>query len=231
MPSRLIPFVTLIDRLAQLYGEPESPAVTEPFAMILWENIAYLASDAKRAEAFAELQAKVGLTPAGIRKAKDSTLLAIASKGIVADHTVSKLRKAAEIARDAFGDDLSPILDKPVAGAKKDLRKFPAIGEPAAEKILLFNRRHPILALESNGLRVLVRLGYAPEHRNYATMYKSVQRALAPELSNSCEVLIRAYQLLRQHGQELCKRNSPLCSSCPLRAECAWFRDVAAFQT
>ena len=33
--------------------------------------------------------------------------------------------------------------------------------------------RHPILALESNGLRVLVRLGYAPEHRNYSTMYKN----------------------------------------------------------
>ena len=130
-----------------------------------------------------------------------------------------------------FGDDLSPVLDKPLAAAKKDLRKFPAIGEPAAEKILLFNRRHPILALESNGLRVLVRLGYAPEHRNYSTMYKGVQRALAPQLPASCEALIRAHQLLRQHGQELCKRNSPLCGSCPLRADCAWFRDVAALQT
>ena len=117
------------------------------------------------------------------------------------------MRRAAEIARDEFDDDLAPILDKPLAEAKKDLRKFPAIGEPAAEKILLFNRRHALLALESNGLRVLVRLGYAPEHRNYATMYKDVQRALAPQLPTSCDALIRAYQLLRQHGQELCKRN------------------------
>lgn len=229
MPSRLIPFAALIDRLAQLYGEPAPPVVTEPFAMILWENIAYLASDAKRGEAFTELANKVGLTPAAIRKAKDSTLLAIASKGIVADNTVAKLRQAAEIARDSFGDKLEPILDNPLAAAKKDLRKFPAIGEPAAEKILLFNRRHPILALESNGLRVLVRLGYAPEHRNYSTMYKAVQRALAPQLPASCEALIRAHQLLRQHGQELCKRNSPRCGSCSLRPECAWFREVMTF--
>jgi endonuclease III len=226
MPSRLLPFATLIDRLAKLYGEPALPPVTEPFAMVLWENIAYLASDAKRAEAFLELQTKVGLTPAAIRKAKDSTLLAIASKGIVADNTVAKLRKAAEIARDDFGDDLSPILDKPLSAAKKDLRKFPAIGEPAAEKILLFNQRHPILALESSGLRVLVRLGYAPEHRNYATMYKSAQRALAPQLPASYEALIRAHQLLRQHGQELCKRNSPLCGKCPLRPDCGFFREL-----
>ena len=227
MPPRLLPFARLIDRLAQLYGEPSPPPVTEPFAMVLWENVAYLASDKKRAEAFAELQTKVGLTPAAIRKAKDSTLLAIASKGIVADNTVAKLRKAAEIAHDAFGDDPSPILDKPLAAAKKDLRRFPAIGEPAAEKIILFNLRHPILALESNGLRVLVRLGYAPEHRNYATMYKGVQRALAPQLPSSCEGLIRAHQLLRQHGQELCKRTMPICNECSIRPNCAFFNEIA----
>jgi endonuclease-3 len=228
MPSRLLPFAKLIDRLAHFYGEPVAPTVTEPFAMILWENVAYLASDAKRAEAFAELQANTGLTPAGIRKAKDSVLLSIASKGIVAAGTVEKLRTAAEIARDSFHDDLAPILDKPLAAAKKDLRKFPAIGEPAAEKILLFNQRFPILALDSNALRVLVRIGHAPEHRNYSTMYKNMQRALAPQLPKDCIALIRAYQLLRQHGQELCKHNSPLCAQCPLRPDCGYFREMAA---
>ena len=226
-PCRL-PFATLIDRLAQFYGEPAPPAVTEPFAMILWENVAYLANDAKRAEAFAELQAKAGLAPKNIRKAKDRVLLAIANRGIVPANTVEKLRRAAEIARDDFDDDLSPILDKPLAAAKKDLRKFPAIGEPAAEKILLFNNRHPVLALESNGLRVLVRLGYALEHSNYSTMYKNVQRALAPQLPSDCDALIRAHQLLRQHGQETCSRNSPRCGSCPLRANCAYFPEIAA---
>ncbi len=198
--------------------------------MILWENVAYLASDTKRAEAFAELQAKVGLAPGDIRKAKYSSLLAIASKGIVPANSVQKLRRVAENARESFKDNLSAILDKPLAAAKKDLRKFPSIGEPAAEKILLFNQRHAVLALESNGLRVLVRLGYAPEHRNYATTYKGMQRALASAVPSSCDALIRAYQLLRQHGQELCKRTSPTCESCPLRTHCAYFRDVAGFQ-
>ena len=107
-----LPFDKLIDRLAQLYGEPTPPAVTEPFAMILWENVAYLANDARRAEAFSELRATVGLTPKAIRKAKDTMLLAIAKRGIVAANTVEKLRRAAEIAHDDFGDDLAPILDR-----------------------------------------------------------------------------------------------------------------------
>jgi len=229
MPHRLLPFATLIDRLAQHYGEPEPPTITEPFAMILWENIAYLANDAKRMEAFNELKVKVGLRPADIRKAKDSVLLRIAGKGIIPATTVEKLRRSAEIAHDLFNDDLAPILDKPLPQAKKDLRKFPTIGEPSAEKILLFNRRHAILALESNGLRVLVRLGYAAEHKNYATTFKNVQRALAPQLPSNCDALIRAYLLLRQHGQELCKRTSPLCAVCPLRSDCLFFREVALF--
>jgi endonuclease III len=228
MPPRPLPFATLIDRLAQKYAEPVPPVVTEPFAMILWENVAYLANDNKRAEAFAELQKKVGLTPRDIRKAKDSVLLAIGGKGILPASTVEKLRRAAEIAADEFGDNLATILEKPFATAKKDLRKFPAIGEPAAEKILLFNRRHALLALESNGLRVLVRLGYAPEHKNYATTYKNVQRVLAPQLPANCDALIRAHQLLRQHGQELCKRTSPLCERCPLRANCSFYAELAA---
>jgi len=196
--------------------------------MILWENVAYLANDKKRAEAFAELKATIGLMPKDIRRAKDGVLLAIAGKGIVPQNTVQKLRQAAEIARDSFDDDLLPILDKPLAEARKDLRKFPAIGEPSAEKILLFNRRYPILALESNGLRVLVRLGYAPEHRNYSTMYKAAQKALSSRLPSNCDVLIRAHQLLRRHGQELCKRTTPLCASCPLRPNCAYFDQLAA---
>lgn len=228
MPPRLLPFPKLIDRLAQQYGEPALPVVTEPFAMILWENVAYLANDTKRAQAFAELQKNVGLSSRDIRKAKDSVLLAIGGKGILPASSVEKLRRAAEVASDEFGDNLAPILDKPLTSAKKDLRKFPAIGEPAAEKILLFNHRHPVLALESNGLRVLVRLGYTPEQKNYGTTYKNMQRALAPQLPSNCDALIRAYQLLRQHGQELCKRTSPLCERCPLRANCSFFSELAA---
>ncbi len=230
MPSRLLPFVTVIDRLGQLYGEPAPPAVTGPFEMILWENVAYLTSDTKRGEAFTELRKNVGLAPAAIRKAKDTALLAIVN-GIMPANSLEKLRRAAEVAREFFNDNLAAILEKPTAAAKKDLQKFPAIGGPAAEKILLFNHRHPFLALDSNGLRVLVRLGYAPEHRNYAATYKGMQRVLAPQLPADCGALIRAHQLLRQHGQELCKRNSPRCDSCPLRTHCLYFREVSAFQS
>jgi endonuclease III len=164
MSDARLSFSRVIDTLAHSYGEPDTPAITDPFQMIVLENIAYLASDARRAEAFDELRKTVGLRPAAIRKASHKTLLSVTGKGIVPENGVEKLRRIAEITEE-FGDDLSSALKKPAAAAKKDLRKFPSIGEPAAEKILLFNHKLPVLAMDSNGLRVLVRLGFAPERR------------------------------------------------------------------
>src|SRR3989442_1324186 len=99
-------------------------------------------------------------------------------------------------------DDLAELHGEP---------KPPRIRDPGAEKILLFSRTHPFLALESNGLRVLVRLGYGEESKNYSTTYRSAQRAAAAEVEENIPARVRAHQLLRIHGQELCTRSAPKC--------------------
>jgi len=33
----------------------------------------------------------------------------------------------------------------------------------------------------------------------------------------------RAYLLLKQHGQEVCKRTKPRCDQCPISSDCAFF--------
>ncbi len=114
--------------------------------------------------------------------------------------------------------------------AKKALKKFPSIGDPGAEKILLFTRSHPVMALDSNGLRVLCRVGFAEEQKNYPATYRLVQNAIREQLPQDYDSLIRAHQLLRQHGQELCKRSKPRCAECPVRTECAYNRNAALSQ-
>ena len=83
--------------------------------------------------------------------------------------------------------------------------------------LLLAGAKAP-LPVESNGLRVLVRLGFAPEEKNYDRTYKAVQKALAPEMPDASQDRLAAYQLLRRHGQDLCRKSEPLCGACPLRA-------------
>jgi endonuclease-3 len=116
------------------------------------------------------------------------------------------------------------VLALPPAEALRALKRFPMIGEPGAEKILLLTRTHPLLSLDSNGLRVLLRLGYGREGRSYAQSYRSVRAATAPEERADYDWLISLHGLLRMHGQRLCRRSAPLCSECPLLPCCDYGR-------
>lgn len=222
------PLITLhraLERLEKHYGRPKPPAVTDPFEMVLWESVVYLADDDRRAAAFAALKKRVGTRPKDILAASDAQLLEICRMGgIVPTQCVQKLRRAAEIAHYIFKDDLQAALKQPLPKAKAAMKKFQGFGNPGAERILLFNQVAPVLALDSNGLRVLRRLGYGEENKNYSATYRSVQEALAGQLPQDCDALIRAHQLLRQHGKELCKTNRPHCHDCPLAKDCAYLR-------
>jgi endonuclease III len=134
-----------------------------------------------------------------------------------------RLKEIALIALNEFDGDLSSILKLPRPKAIRALKQFPSIGDPGAEKMLLFAGAHSILALDSNGMRVLLRLGFGEEKKSYTASYKSVQASLENQIGDDPKFLIAAHQLLRQHGQELCKRSNPRCAECPLRRTCEYF--------
>jgi endonuclease III len=222
------PFVAIVKKLQKFYGRPKPPPITDALGLILFENVAYLASDEKRAAAFAALKRDVGTRPAQILKASQKELEKITRiGGIVPELRAQRLRQIAELVHHIFKDDLAAELKKPLPQAKKALKRFPTIGDPGAEKILLLTRTYPVFALESNGLRVLLRVGFAEEKKSYSASYRGVQQALAGQLPSDYDTLIAAHQLLRQHGQELCKRTRPLCEAgCPLTADCRYYQEL-----
>jgi endonuclease-3 len=221
-PMERIPLALAIDRLQLHYGIPKVPKLSGPWQMILWETVAYLADDDRRREAFQTLKNLVGTKPEQILSAADEALLQVTRHGIMAEHFADKLRQCARIVLEEFEGDLRPVLQWPLQKGKKALQKFPGIGEPGAEKVLLFTRTQPLLALESNGLRVLLRLGFGEENKSYSTTYRLVREAVTPELNTDYSWLIQAHQLLRLHGQELCRRSEPACEKCPLASECSF---------
>jgi endonuclease-3 len=168
------------------------------------------------------------LGPTDILAAPSEKLLAIAKLGGVHPEVrAQRLKEIAHIVLNDFDGDVSGVLKLPFAKAIKALRKFPSIGEPGAEKILLFTKAHPVLALESNGLRVLLRLGFGEEKKSYAASYKSVREVLEGQLPADFDFLIGAHELLRRHGKELCRRSNPHCDECPVREECQYYRRLS----
>jgi A/G-specific adenine glycosylase len=203
-----------------LYGRPQPLPTADPFGLILLENVAYLAPAARRRQAYELLQQTVSTEPQAILAATRTALERVTAYGILKSRFAAKLRECAQLAVDLFAGNLAAAMHGPIENARRVLRKFPGIGEPTADKILLFSGRLASLAPESNGLRVLARLGFFDEKLAYARMYRESLVA-AQALSEKIPVLQEAHLLLHQHGQTLCKRASPQCGQCPLAGQCA----------
>ena len=213
----------LIARLQKHYGTPDLPPARGAFELVLWENACYLLPDQRRAAVFEALRTQVGITPGAILEASSDVLLPLASLGGMRPETrVFRWQEIARITASQFQGDLEQILQWPHAKAMKALKLFPSIGDPGAEKILLFCGVAAGLPLESNGLRVLTRIGYGRVHlKNYGAMYRSVQEAIAQRLA-------RAHLLLREHGKTICRDSQPQCHECPVEDVCAFRHPRAA---
>ena len=158
------------------------------------------ASDEACAKGWDALSKDVGTTPEAILAAPKRKLVkAMRAGGIVPELRASRL---VQIAKSAAAD----------LSSRAVLKKLPTIGDPGADKILLFTRKEPIAAVPSNATHVTERLlGLAG---SYAQIYKASQRALDEALPKTADARIRAHLLLKRHGQTICKRSRPKCELC-----------------
>lgn len=222
---RLRPGAKLSARVSLLgrhYGGVRSRAPADPFELLIWEYVAYLTDDADRAAAFIMLKKSVGTAPAVLAGASPAVLESVCRAGgaIAFKLRARRIHDVAVRVRDRFGGSLASVLRLPYPEARRILKTFPAIGPPGADRILLLTGARKILALDSNALRVLLRLGYGQEQKSYDASYASAQNAAMGELPRTFTALRKASLLLRRHGQELCRRTDPRCPVCPLRGVC-----------
>lgn len=210
-----------IAQFAKIYAPREPP--DDPLALIVWENIGYLIDDERRTALFAEFEKRIGFAAARIANAPTATLVDIARRGGMNPQTrVERLKRIGEIAIEECDGDLAASLKSlPLPKARTLLKKFPAIGDPGADKILLFANVTARPAIDSNGLRALVRMGFCAEEKSYGQSYKAAVGVLAKDGNPDFAWLKRAWRILREHGKTLCKRTAPICEPCPLDRVCA----------
>jgi endonuclease-3 len=214
----------VLDRLEKFYGKPKTPRLTDAYEMVLHRNSGYPQSDINCDKGFAALKKEIGLKPADILAAPVEKLReALRAGGIVPELRAERLRQIAARVETEFGGDLDAALKRPVAEAKKALRKFPTLGEAGAEKILLFTGTAAVAAVPSNCIHVPLRLGFGRESKNWAPSYQSAQEAIREQLPETCAAQLRAYLLFKEHGQTLCKSARPKCEECPVTDECEYF--------
>lgn len=222
MPLVRWPLREAVARLEKYYGRPPRLPLSDPFELVLWECCAYLVDDARRAKVYTRLRKATRADPERLAAMARGALaeLITADGGMQPARRAEKLQRAANLVLDWGQTELHSLCRTDPAAARKLLKQFPGIGEPGADRILMITGSLKTLAPDSNGARVLCRLGFGKHDARYDRMYRSVVAATEPELPSAAPGRIRAHQLLRQHGKSLCKVSAPRCRECPLAARC-----------
>jgi endonuclease III len=208
--------------------------------MIVYLNCGYPASDASCSEGFDALKREVGLSPREILAASKVKLVKLLRLGgIVPELRAARMQEIARKVKTEFGGDLKAVLKKRmqeekqqtgkgIRGTKKVLQDFPVVGEPSAERILLFSKLAPVAAVPSAFVEVPARLWFGKAGKNYVADYRAARDILNAGLPETFEARQRAYLLLKKHGQQTCKRAKPKCEICPLTGQCAYIQLQAA---
>jgi endonuclease III len=214
----------LLDKLEKFYGKQEPCWPVDPYEFIVWWHCGYPASDTACTKGWAKLKSQVGIEPHNLLAATPRELIfALKLGGMVPELRALRLKEVAMRVKDHLGGDLRAALAGPISGVRKTLKKFPGIANPGADRILLFAGIAPIAAVPSNGTQVLVRVLCGREHENYGVNYREAQQAIAMEVPATFDARTRAYLLVKQHGQEICKRTKPKCEECPVSSNCLYY--------
>jgi endonuclease III len=214
----------ILDRLEARYGIQTPNWPTEPYEFLVWWHCGYPASDVACAKGWTALEKLVGSEPRQILSAGAAKLAkALKAGGMVPELRAQRLTDIAARVQNEFGGDLRAGLAGPVPKVRQLLKKFPNIADPGADRILLFAGVAPVAAVPSNCPHVLVRILSGQERENYGVTYREAQQAIDEEIPAKFDARTRAYLLLKQHGQSLCKRSKPKCDECPVYSSCHFF--------
>lgn len=223
----------ILEVLENRYGAQKLVGPNDPYEMIVFLNSGYPASDAKCAKGFEALKREVGVEPKKVLAVSKPKLAKTMRPSVILPSLwAERLKEIARKVRDEFNGDLTAALkqclreakapEKGLKAAKRVLQEFPVIGEPSAEKILLFSGLAPVAAVPSAFVEVPVRLFSSEPGKNYAADYKAAREIINSGLPQTFDARQRVYLLLKKHGQEICKRTKPKCEVCPLTAQCAY---------
>jgi endonuclease III len=224
MSFRTLSIPDLLDRLETHHGPQQPRWPVDPYEFLVWWHCGYPASDAACSRGWDALRRTFGADPDKILAAPLAKLTdALKGSGMFPEVRAAYLKEIAQRVLSEFGGDLRAALVAMGDKARKALKSFHSIADPGADRILLFARIAPIAAVPSNGTQVLARICTGTDSVTYNESYRDAQKVIEAEVPRQFHARARAYLLIKEHGQTVCKRTNPKCGECPVRDACAYY--------
>jgi endonuclease III len=215
----------ILDALEAFHGAQAPAWPTDPDLFLVWWHCGYPPSEERCSKGWEALDRAVGAAPDNVLSATPRRLArALRAGGMVPELRAGRLKGIARKIRDEYGGNLRAALGQfSLAESRATLKRFPGIGDPGADRILLFAGVAPVAAVPSSCPHVPLRIAAGCEPARYPAAYREAQQILQAQVPDTLEARRRAYLLLQVHGRQVCKRTNPKCGSCPVADACAFF--------
>lgn len=99
------------------------------------------------------------------------------------------------------------------------------VPDAGADRLRLFAGIDPVAAVPSRAVHVLGRLLRGEQAADVHVNYEIGQQALDSQLPRNFAARQRAYFLLQQHAELVCRHDQPHCNGCPVNLNCVYFSE------
>lgn len=113
-----------------------------------------------------------------------------------------------------YNGDVTKLKKKKSTVLRRELLKIKGIGYETADSILLYALSKPVFVVDAYTRRIFSRHKFF----EYDLPYDEIRNAFERNLPRSLKIYNEYHALLVKLGKEYCRKNEPLCNSCPLRS-------------
>lgn len=128
-----------------------------------------------------------------------------------------KLKAFAAHVCQEYGGSLDALFATHVEPLRRDLLGIHGIGPETADDILVYAAGKPSFVIDAYSIRIMRRVGLAPESGDSYEAWQAMFHAAVPE---DVQVYNEYHALLDRHHKEACTKNAPRCNGCCLVEVC-----------
>ena len=207
--------------LLAAYGQPELKDQLDPLSELILTILSQNTADVNTARAYRALRRRFPtweqVLAAPTRDVADA--IRIGGLADIKAPRIQGILRQLQAERGAL--DLGFLADLPLDEARAYLTALHGVGPKTAACVLLFALHRPALPVDTHVHRVALRLGLVPPKASAEKANALLEAQLPPEAYYPFHLNVI------RHGREVCKAHKPLCSLCPLTAECLYYQALA----
>lgn len=112
-----------------------------------------------------------------------------------------------------YEGDLGYFLEDDLLSSRDNLLQVKGIGEETADAILLYAGQHPVFVVDAYTHRIFSRHNLLEEECSYG----EIQEIFMDNLPADVTLFNEYHALIARLAKDYCKKNNPLCDTCPLK--------------